>query len=558
MSGARGLRGPAAAALAWLAACQGLDTSVLDERLRAATVESYVAVIDAQFGGLEAAGVSADGLRDRYAHEARAAASPGEFYRVLKELLCELDDPHASLAVSARFWEGPVAEPEGTQCMRHGNDLWLALPEASVRTRAELQGELSGWLEGIEGEVERGAPRASARLLVRSAAAARFGGERTRWLRLSAVDGVAVERPHAAEMLLEGRLGSIVEVEVELDGAPTRLALMRNAGSFAPERTGAPREVLGPEDLAQLLDPTVRVARPPWWRGSSRSRSGGPSRAPSRERVRRALRAVLESGETLPVPEALSRTFGLEARILRTPSGGRAAYLRLTSFHPGSGGPTPGGVEVEEGAPGQGLSDGLTALLPDLEPGGDLILDLCGNPGGSWAAAGALLSHFLPDATRWIPHEVRSVEETWTLGLRSRKPRLLRQAPLQVERVRPRRILVLVDQRTASAGEIVASALRGLCDARLVGERTAGAEFSTGRYRAPDGSVLTVGLGGGMLPPCEHFQCRGLTPDIEVDRPAPARTALDPGAWRESLRLEALLLALDALDEGGPAFGSDP
>ena len=510
-----------------LPACRTHDPMVLDERLRAVTLDAYVAVIERQYGGLARTGVTGDELRARFGPPARAATEPDAFYRVLRGMLRELDDPHASLTESPRFWNGPLAEPERAQVVCSGGALWLSLPEASLRTRAELEAELARWLEGIREGVEAGAATASATLLVRSASAsAGRGGTATRWLELAEVDGVPVEEPHGAGLLLKGRLGSVVEVSGVLEGREVTLALLRNAGSFAPEERGAPRELLGPGELAALLDPAVTPPRRRRWIGRSAAR------------VRRGLGALLDRGEELPVEEEARREFGLEARRLWTAGGRSVGYLRLEDFHRGAW--------DGEGPPA--LAGAMAEVLGRLEPGEDLVIDLTGNPGGAWTEAGALLSFLLPAGTPFIPHEVRSVEERRTLGFVRRTTRSLRLQPLDVAPFQPGRVLVLVDQRTASAAEIVASALRGLVGAELVGERTAGAEFSTGRYLAPDGSTLTIGLAGGMVEPCEHFQGAGLVPDLEVPSVAPDRGQLDPTSWRLAFRLAALRAALVELD----------
>ncbi len=94
-----------------VAACASYDPEVLDERLRGATFEAYVETIEAQFGGLGAAGVTGSELRERFAQPARGAETPAEFYGVLRQLLCSLRDPHATLSVSPRFWDYAECHP---------------------------------------------------------------------------------------------------------------------------------------------------------------------------------------------------------------------------------------------------------------------------------------------------------------------------------------------------------------------------------------------------------------------------------------------------------------
>ena len=60
--------------------------------------------------------------------------------------------------------------------------------------------------------------------------------------------------------------------------------------------------------------------------------------------------------------------------------------------------------------------------------------------------------------------------------------------------------------------------------------------------------TLTIGLAGGMVEPCEHFQGAGLAPDLEVPSVAPDRGQLDPTTWRLAFRLAALRAALVELD----------
>lgn len=215
----------------------------------------------------------------------------------------------------------------------------------------------------------------------------------------------------------------------------------------------------------------------------------------------------------------------MEARRLVTPGGRMVAFLRIGTFR-------------------WNLDAALAEAAELFREERHWIIDLTGNPGGSWGQAGLLMSYFLTPEAEFVPHEVRSTQERGAyFGLaRLTETKRLRRA--EVEQLRPETIHVLVDQGTASAGEIVASFLQGAQGAVLVGERTKGAEFSVGEFAAPDGSVLTIGLGGGMLAPLAHFQGRGLEVDLEI-----GGASADLEGWRAAFGLRARTAALEAIDE---------
>ncbi|MEE2939364.1 MAG: S41 family peptidase, partial [Planctomycetota bacterium] len=281
---------------------------------------------------------------------------------------------------------------------------------------------------------------------------------------------------------------------------------------------------LHPLELAERLDPDGATLE----RGSPAARAPIQALRAQRQWFRAARRgpgdaigADLLSGESL-------ETLRVEARRLVTPAGQEVAFVRLGSFR-------------------WNLEDALAEVAELFRHDRHWIIDLTGNPGGAWAEAGLLMSYFLPPGTEFVPHEVRSSRDRGALfsTSRIRETHRLRRTP--VEQLRPETIHVLVDQDTASAAEIVAAFLRAAHGAALVGERTAGAEFSTGDFLAPDGSVLSIGLGGGMIPPIPHFQGRGLEVDIEV-----RGAADDLEAWRASFALLARSAALAAIDEREP------
>ncbi|MEM9380834.1 MAG: S41 family peptidase [Planctomycetota bacterium] len=517
------------------ASCRTYDPDVFDERLRAATVDAYVEAIETQFGGLEVAGLSEGDLRERYRDAAIEAPTPAVFYAVLRAMLADLDDPHATLRVSSRFWSGPVAEPELVRFVRSRGEVWMGAPPTSLRTEEELDVALDAWLDVLGAiELDDLDQRGTAELLRMSAASNEFrspwaAAEPLVWLRVRTIDGVEIETPHDGELMARGDLGTRARIVVDTIRGPLELALLRNAGVFEDDPEQGVRRRLGPLELAALLDPDTARRR------------GAGSRRPLRLQLRDPLQRPFRTGTRLELPAKAARAFGADAWMLRTPQGVPVGYLRIGSFRPRD--------TKEPSAPAPSLDEVLERVFEEFAPVDDLVIDLTGNPGGSWQETGLFVSYFLEPEEGVVPHEVVSVAETrhlFLLRVRTIETQTLARA--NVPFVLPRRIHVLVDQDTASAGEIAASALRGLADAVLVGERTAGAEFSTAEFVAPDGSILTIGLGGGMRPPLESFQGIGLEPDLEIVPNISKDESLDLERWRASFRFQALGAALERID----------
>jgi carboxyl-terminal processing protease len=78
---------------------------------------------------------------------------------------------------------------------------------------------------------------------------------------------------------------------------------------------------------------------------------------------------------------------------------------------------------------------------------------------------------------------------------------------------------LLVDQGTAAAAEVFASALAGNERAELVGERTLGRGARQQLVKLPDGSGLLLSSIRYLTPKNEGIHERGLAPDVEVDQP---------------------------------------
>ena len=78
---------------------------------------------------------------------------------------------------------------------------------------------------------------------------------------------------------------------------------------------------------------------------------------------------------------------------------------------------------------------------------------------------------------------------------------------------------LLIDQGTAAAAELFASALGGNDRAELIGERTLGRAARQQLVKLPDGSGLLLSSVRYLTPTSEGIHERGLGPDVEVDQP---------------------------------------
>lgn len=150
----------------------------------------------------------------------------------------------------------------------------------------------------------------------------------------------------------------------------------------------------------------------------------------------------------------------LDAAYMITPTIG---YIRLDSF---------GAQTARE------LRDAMEELLSEgME---DLILDLGVNGGGYLNAAGEVASEFLPEGELIVYTEGRSTkrQEIYSQG-----------KGLMQERGR---VVVLVDEYTASAAEIVAGALQDHDRGTIIGRRTFGKGLVQRPLDLPDGSMIRL------------------------------------------------------------------
>lgn len=156
-----------------------------------------------------------------------------------------------------------------------------------------------------------------------------------------------------------------------------------------------------------------------------------------------------------------------------------------------------------------GTASGLfdTALADFRNSGAKkLIIDLRGNPGGYLDAAVAISSNFLPRGTVVVTEDYKGKEQN-IVHKSSGKGGL----PQGVK------VVILINQGSASASEILAGALRDHNVATLVGTRSFG-KGSVQELIPVGGGALKVTVARWLTPSGVSISDGGLTPDIKVDR----------------------------------------
>ncbi|MDI3339631.1 MAG: S41 family peptidase [Sphaerobacter sp.] len=169
----------------------------------------------------------------------------------------------------------------------------------------------------------------------------------------------------------------------------------------------------------------------------------------------------------------------------------------------------PGGVvDIRISEFIRGTSDQLTAAIEEAERAGatGIVLDLRNNPGGLVDEAIRVASAFLPPETTVFKSRVRDGSETAHLTVAT-----VRRTDLP--------LVVLVNEGTASAAEIVSGALQEHQRAPLVGVPTFGTGTVLSQYTLSDGSALLLGTELWMTPDGDLIRDSGISPDYRVEQP---------------------------------------
>jgi hypothetical protein len=155
-------------------------------------------------------------------------------------------------------------------------------------------------------------------------------------------------------------------------------------------------------------------------------------------------------------------------------------------------------------------------VLPNIKGNcRNLIIDVCGNRGGDLDELDSILELFLPENTSYILARERAYDST------SKQYKTIDFRPLKTMRpmspyLKDKKIIVLMDSGSASAAEILASALKDGYGAQLVGQRSYGKAI--GQIKLPRRGRKWLQITFLQLESISagKYQNIGLKPDITI------------------------------------------
>ncbi len=153
------------------------------------------------------------------------------------------------------------------------------------------------------------------------------------------------------------------------------------------------------------------------------------------------------------------------------------------------------------------VADSFKSQLTDLMKRNvnGIIIDLRSNGGGIVTEATDIADLFLEkDETILITKSKKDNEEKIT---KSKQEPIVKNTP----------VVILVNEATASASEILAGALKDKYNATIVGKTTYGKGVIQSLYNLTDGSGLKITTDEYFTPNHNKIQKTGITPDVEVD-----------------------------------------
>ncbi len=133
---------------------------------------------------------------------------------------------------------------------------------------------------------------------------------------------------------------------------------------------------------------------------------------------------------------------------------------------------------------------------------GGIILDLRNNPGGYLQASVLVASDFLKEGVVVTQKSADGKEEKYEVD--TSRGNLLND-----------KLVILINEGSASAAEILAGAIKGYGRGKLVGTKSFGKGTVQSPVDFPDGSGLHVTIAKWLLPDGKNIHGDGVTPDVE-------------------------------------------
>jgi carboxyl-terminal processing protease len=185
-----------------------------------------------------------------------------------------------------------------------------------------------------------------------------------------------------------------------------------------------------------------------------------------------------------PLTRELIELHAVNSQVNTTPDGVKVGYIRLKQFNANA-------------------SKDMRAALQDLEGKGvqGYVLDLRSNPGG-------LLMASIEIARQWLNEGVIVSTKTRD-GIQD-----VKRATGRALTTKP--LVVLVNEGSASASEILSGALQDNKRALLVGQKTFGKGLVQSVRPLSDGSGMTVTIAKYLTPSNRDIHKHGIDPDISV------------------------------------------
>lgn len=134
-----------------------------------------------------------------------------------------------------------------------------------------------------------------------------------------------------------------------------------------------------------------------------------------------------------------------------------------------------------------------------------VVLDLRNNPGGYLQAAVETIELFVPKGSTAVIEKAKDNKVVETLKTE--------KSPLYEDM----KLVVLINQGSASASEIVAGALRDLKQTQLIGKQSFGKGVVQSIQNFTDGSVLKYTVAEWVTPSGKAINKEGIKPDIEIE-----------------------------------------